>query len=237
MLCADTSVMNLKQLLALAAGLLVAVALGVFLLLRPSGAEGAALDVREKQLQKLGAALAAARPGCHVLVLSNPFARGSTLPNERSRFENAGVRGLREGLGKKSTVQVVFPEIRPEHFSNPGSIVIPPDSRNPLSFLMQPASVEALARAHPECQVIVTLIGLPVGVDQLSLWDEKDPHAFALLLPDLRLLGPPEKTLEAFRRGKILAAVADVPGSSEPLLITPDNAADILQRHPAALGY
>jgi hypothetical protein len=133
-------------------------------------------------------------------------------------------------------VKVVFPEIRPEYFANPESVIIPPDSRTPLSFLVRPDSVDELADAHPECTVIVSLIGLPAGVDRLKIWDEKDPRCFALLQPDLRLLGPPANAVEAFQRGKLLVAVAEDFQSGDPLIVTRDNVVEVLKRQPKALG-
>lgn len=188
-------------------------------------------------MEMLGARIAKLRPEGKVLVLSNPFTQKSGFLDEKSQYERAGLRGLRKGLGRRSPVKVVFPEIRPEYLANPQSVLIPPDSRTPLSFLMQPASVDQLAEAHPECRVIVSLIGLPVGVGRLKIWNEKDPRCFALLLPDLRLLGPPAQAVEAFRRGKLLAAVAEDYQSGDPLIVTRDNVVEVLKRQPKALGY
>ncbi len=189
-------------------------------------------------MELLGARIAKLRPECKVLVLSNPFTKDSSYLNEKNQYERASLRGLRKGLGGRSSVMVVFPEIRPEYFSNPQSVFIPPDSRTPLSFLMRPESVDQLAEAHPDYRVIVSLIGLPSEVDKLKIWSENDPRAFALLLPDLRLLGPPAKAVEAFQRGKLLAAVTeDSFQSADPLIITRDNVVEVLQRQPKALGY
>ena len=88
-------------------------------------------------MEMLGARIAKLRPECRVLVLSNPFTKESGYLNEKSQFERAGLRGLRKGLGRRSPVTVVFPEIRPEYLANPQSVIIPSDSRTPLSFLMQ----------------------------------------------------------------------------------------------------
>lgn len=83
----------------------------------------------------------------------------------------------------------------------------------------------------------MSLIGLPVGVDGLKVWNEDDPRCFALLLPDLRMLGPPARTEEAFGRGKLLAAVARDSRSGDPFVITRENVAEVLERQPSALGY
>jgi hypothetical protein len=203
----------------------------------PSGAKGDALAAREAAMAMLGARIAKVRPGCPVLVLANPFAKDAGYLSEKNQFERAGLHGLRHGLGRRGTVTVVSPEIRPEYFADPASVIIPPDSTTPLSFLMRPASVSQLADAHPECPVIVSLIGLPFGVERLPLWSEEDPRNFALLLPDLRVLGPPAVAAEAFERGKILAAVVTEGRSGQPLVVTGENAREVLQSHPKLLGY
>jgi len=226
-----------KRTIVVTSGLaLVAAATTAFLALS-SSPKSAALAAREHAMEMLGAQIAKVRPECKVLVLSNPFTKESGYLHEQSQFERAGLRGLRKGLGGRSPVTVVFPEIRPEYFANPQSVVIPSDSRTPLSFLMQPASVDQLAEAHPECRVVVSLIGLPVGVTQLKIWSEKERRSFALLSPDLRLLGPPDQAMAAFQQENILAAVLEDPKSGDPLIVTKDNVVQILQRQPNALGY
>ncbi len=221
------------------AGVLAAGAVGAFVLFQfRATPQNTALAARQEAMKTLGHCIAKLRPGCKVLVLSNPFTQDSGYLEPKAQFERAGVRGLREGLGKDASVTVVFPEIAPEYRADPQSVFIPPDSRTPLSFLVPPSSVEQLANAHAECSVIVSLIGLSMGIDQGQLWAKGDPHCFALLLPDLRVLGPPEKAVEAFSQGKILAAVAEDslhPGT--PLLVTLENVREILDRQPSALGY
>jgi hypothetical protein len=200
--------------------------------------KNAALAGRQHAMEVLGASIAKLRPGCKVLVLSNPFTKQSGYLDQKAQFERAGLRGLHKGLGSGVSVTVVFQEITPEYFSNPQSVIIPPDSRTPLSFLVRPAAVDQVADLHPGCSVIVSLIGLPAGVDQGKIWNQDDPRCFALLLPDVRLLGSPEMAAEAFQRGKILAVVAeDETRPGDPLIMTRENVSDVLQRQPAALGY
>lgn len=229
--------MSFKSSLLIASGLVALIAIATVLLLRPSGSKGAALNDREEAMRSLGSTLAQLRPGSPVLVLANPFAQDSGFLDEKSQFERAGLRGLKEGLGQQTPVTVAAPDIRPEYFSNPSSIFIAPDSKTPLSFLILPDSVDRLAAAHPECQVLVSLIGLPVGVETLKLWDSKDPRSLALLLPDLRVLGSPAQAADAFERGKIVAAVveSDTPGSF--LVVTSTNILEVLERHPHRLGF
>lgn len=185
----------------------------------------------------LGARIAKLRPDCPVLVLANPFAKDAGYFSEQNQYERAGLHGLRRGLGGRGNVTVVSPEIRPEYLVDPASVIIPPDSATPLSFLMRPASVDQLAEAHPECRVIVSLIGLPFGVERLPLWSERDPRSFALLLPDMRILGPAAATAAAFEQGKVLAAVVTDGRSGKPLVVTAENVHEVLRTQPKALGY
>jgi hypothetical protein len=228
--------MSAKRAIVATIGLAAVATLVFVFLARPGSPQSAALAARQHAMEMLGARIAKLRPECKVLALSNPFAKQSGYLDEKSQYERAGLRGLRKGLGGRSLVKVVFPEIRPEYLANPQSAIIPSDCRTPLSFLMQPASVDQLADAHPECNVIVSLIGLPVGVDRLKIWNEKDPRCFALLLPDLRVLGPPANAVEAFQREKLLVAVAEDSQSGEPLIVTRDNVGEVLKRQPKALG-
>jgi hypothetical protein len=223
--------------MVLAAAVAVAGAAAVVFLARSGGPKSAALVARQHAMETLGARIAKLRPACRVLVLSNPFTQEAGYLSEKSQFDRAGVRGLRKGLGSRSPATVVLPEIRPEYRADPGSVVIPSDCRTPLSFLIEPGSVDRLAEAHPDCRVIVSLIGLPAEVDQLKIWSEQDPRCFALLLPDLRLLGPPAAAVAAFERGKLLAAVAEDARSGQPLVVTRENVAEVLERQPSALGY
>jgi len=229
--------MSARKGVVLACGLAVVAIGAIVFLAPPSGPRGAALATRQHAMEMLGARIAKLQPEGQVLVLANPFSQESGYFNEKSQYDRAALRGLRKGLGGRSPVKVVFPEIRPEYFANPQSVIIPPDSRTPLSFLVRPGSVDQLAAAHPECRVIVSLIGLPAGVNRLKVWQENDPRCFALLLPDLGLLGPPAKAVEGFERGKLLAAVVEDLLSGDPLVVTRENVADVLRRQPGALGY
>lgn len=188
-------------------------------------------------MELLGTRIATLRPKCKVLLLANPFAQKAGHFHESSQFDRAGLRGLQKGLGNDSSITVVIPEIRPEYIENPSSVIIPPDSKTPLSFLIQPASIDRFAEAHPECNVIVSLIGLPLGIDQLKVWNEKDPRSFALLLPDLRVLGPRSAVVAAFQQGKLLAAGIQDQMSGEPVIVTRDNIVQILGQQPQTLGF
>ena len=229
--------MSPKRIVVTALSLAVLVIGAVALLTRTPSPKSADLAARKQIMEALGACIARLKPQSQVLVLSNPFTKGAGYLDAKAQYERAAVSALRKGLGPRTHVTVVFPEIRKEFFTNRQSLLFPPECRTPLSFAIQPASVDVLAEAHPECQVIVSLIGLPAGVEQLRIWSNKDSRCFALLLPDLTVLGPPDKAMEAFQSGKLLATVDRDDKSGDPLIVTRANVADVLQRQPKALGY
>jgi len=226
-----------KRFIAAAAALAVLVIAIIGLLRHTSSQKDAALVAQERAMKALGERIAKLKPQCQVLVLSNPFTKDAGYLDAKAQCERAAVSALRKGLGRHAAVTVVSPDIRAEYYTNRQSLVFPPECRTPLSFAIQPASVDLLADAHPECRVIVSLIGLPSGVERLRIWSEKDPRCFALLLPDLSVLGPPEKAMEAFESGKLLATADRDATSGDPLIVTRENFAEVLQLQPKALGY
>ena len=229
--------MRTKRTIAVLGALLAVGVAGFVLLPRNSSPKSAALADREQALEMLGTRIAQLRPGCKVLVLANPFTKEASFLSESAKYDRANLRGLRKGLGSRSPVKVVFPEIRPEYLANPESFLVPPDSRTPLCYIIQLESVEKLAEANPECRVIVSFIGLPMGVDRLTIWNESDPHCFALLFPDLRHLGPPGEAAAAFKKGKLLAAVVEDLASGASVVVSQENAGDVLEKQPKVFGY
>jgi len=226
-----------KEVIGWALTLSIGFAAAFFFFTRPSKATSVALTARERSMQALGQEIAKSRPGAKVLVLMNPFTKQSGFGDEKAQFQDAGVRGLRRGLGGRAEVTPVFPALRQEYLQNPSSLVIPSESRTPLSFLVDARSVEQLANQHSNATVIVSLIGLPIGIDSLKLWQKSDPRSFALLLPDLKVLGRPEDTLLAFDNGKLLAIIGEEANAGDGLLITKGNAREMLRTKPQALGF
>src|SRR5687768_4275155 len=122
----------------IATGVALAVLAGaIFAFLNRPTPQNAALATRQKAMEVLGTQIAKLRPGCKVLVLANPFTKDANYLDEKSQFDRAGIRGLEKGLGSKTPVKVVFPEIRPEFYTDRASLMMPDDSRTPLSFLIR----------------------------------------------------------------------------------------------------
>ena len=108
----------------------------------------------------------AALSGQEVLVYPT-FTQRKGQRKEIYQFEEAGLRGLRRGLGQRLVVEaVVFPELRPEVYQNPGSSYIDPKTTTPLSYLMAEGALDAVWRQHLGAELFVSLIGLPLNVKQ-----------------------------------------------------------------------
>lgn len=148
------------------------------------------------------------------MVLGNPFSQRSGQPSEVYQFEKAGVRGLQRGLGRSVPIETVaFPELKPGFVENPRSVFIDPHTTTPLSYVVTDGALDKIADAHPQAKLLVSLIGLPLNVRQTETWKSANPRKFALLLPDLRMLGSQDAVREAIMNGKIAAFVLNKPGA------------------------
>ncbi len=183
--------------------------------------EHLALSQREVATQVLAEYLAQKNPAKQVLVISNPYSQMKGRPEQVHSYQEAGVAGLRKGFGGKVELKVVFPELKPEVLTNPGSISVDPNSTTPLSFLVAERAFDDLIRQHPDCQLAVTLIGLPVNLAAVEAWTKPGAPKFALLLPDWRVVGTRAAIRDAFTSGKIAAAVMDKPDAPQNFSVNP----------------
>ena len=218
----------------LAGGLLLVAAL---VLLRQfplfDGTERQAVRDRRAVLRMLAENLPPeAASGC-VLVLSNPFA--ASAGGSIQAFEQAGIEGLREGFPPECRLEVVHPDIRPEFRDDPRSARYPSDTSTPLSYLMDASSLDRIAGEHPDCMLMVSLIGLPVGIERREVWRNGGAVRFALLEPDLRMLGGSARVADAFRSGRIVAAAVSDP-EGETLIVDSENVDALLAERPGLLG-
>jgi hypothetical protein len=184
-----------------------------------------------------------------VLVISNPFTQQSGRSPEVYAFEKAGVEGLKEGFGAKIPVTVAFPKLKEEVLRDPGSVAVDPQTTTPLSFLVAENSFSEVIRQNPNCDVVVSLIGLPVNLAAMKEWSQPQGPKFALLLPDWRMIGGRDEIVRAFKGKKLIAAVANKPGASDTparddkeqfenrfLLVTVENVEGLLRDFPAVFG-
>lgn len=163
-------------------------------------------------------------PGQAALIVANPFGQMPGQAREVYAFEEAAIRGLRSGWGDRiRLVGVDYPELTPAARKDPSSVPLPLDATTPLSFLTAQGAWDALASKHPQATLFVSVIGVPVGVQALDCWRNPTPR-FALLLPDLRLIGDAHAIADAFKSGKLVAAVLNRPGApSETTAIQQDD--------------
>ena len=236
-----------KQLWAGMAVLGLALLGALWLWQRPNEAQRTALFQREVATRILASHLAKTFPGKKALIVSNPFTLVSGRPRQIYQAEAAGIKGLKEGFGDNMPSQIGFPELRPEAQTNPESVYVDPQSTTPLSFLVTDHSFDKLFREHPDCAICVSLIGLPLNVTQTESWQKSDSPRFGLLLPDWRVLGNSDAVLDAFKSGKIAAAVMNKPDASpDPaaassdyqkafdsrfLLVTPENCEKLARQY------
>jgi hypothetical protein len=197
-----------QRTIFLACGLAV-VALAAFAIWRRVDREP--LSQREIAMRSLGEYLRKEANPRAVLVAGNPFSQMSGRPAQVYAFEKASEAGLRKGLGAGVDAQVDFPKLKPEALKNASAVYIDPRTTTPLSFLVAEGSFDELARAHPNADVLVSLIGLPLDTTREEFWT-KGKIRIALLLPDFRMVGDLESVRGAFKSGKIIAAVVERPG-------------------------
>jgi hypothetical protein len=208
----------MRRLISLLTLVLLAVCLGLWFFRHPN-AQRNAWHVRELATQGLAQYLAQSFPGSRVLVISNPFTQQQGMRADIVAMELAGVRGLQRGLGSAVALDpVAFPELKPAAWTDPRSLVTDPETSTPLSFLVADEAFDTLVRQHPQCSLVVSLIGLPAKLDRVKCWQAPSPK-FALLLPDLRCIGDAAAVASAVKRGKLAAFVLpkpDAPGAESP---------------------
>ena len=211
-------------------------------------AKSAPESERELAAQVLATELAKRVAPDTVLVLSNPFTRSSGRSPEIYAFEKAGLAGLAAGFGKNVVIEVDYPALKPEVQRDPAAVLVDPQSTTPLSFLVSDESFSEVTQRHPKAEVIVSLIGLPVNLTAYKEWSQPQTPKFALLLPDWRMIGGKEAILEAFRSGKLVAAVVKRPNTpragedvkedfaSQYFLVTVETVETLLNQQPGIFG-
>ena len=213
-----------------------------------SGPRRNALADRSLATKVLAEHLARNYPGKRALVIANPFTLKKGLPQEIYDYQKASLKGLRQGFGKTIELEaVIYPELRKEAQSDPSSVYVDPKTTTPLSYLVAENAFDVLARSHPNCDILVSLIGLPAQVNRTEIW--RDPRLkLALLLPDWRMVGDPDEVRRAIKSGKIAAAIMKKPGSPSEgapmerevelafakrfLLVTGETVDDLMGKYP-----
>lgn len=193
---------------------LMAISVLAFVWFSRNGSFDNALRTRALATRGLAAYLAEKFPGQCAVIMSNPFTRTKGLPKKIVETEEAGIRGLREGFGDAVKVgAVAFPDLRPQGQENPNATSMAEGTTTTLSFMLADGAFDKCAAEHPECNLIVSLIGFPADLDHLKIWESSDPHRFALLLPDLRIVGDLSAVRRAMENRKLVAFVLNKPGA------------------------
>lgn len=196
--------------------IVVALGAGAWILTRPNP-EQASLRIREIAARGLAEEIVRTQPSnSRALVLSNPFTRRPDIAKAIAELEQAGVAGVRAGLGNKLAVgAVAFPELKPEAVENPAALLSGFETSTPVSFLVTPEAFDKAAREHSDCSVLISLVGLPADLNQCAAWKASSPVKFALLLPDFRNIADSRTVIQAMISGKLLAFVLPRPGAPD----------------------
>jgi hypothetical protein len=209
-----------------------------------------ALRVREVATRGLAEHLARSHPGKRALIVSNPFTQQKATSKAIVETEEAGIRGLREGFGTSIVSgKVAFPELKPGALENPRALLGEVETATPLSYLVTAEAFDKLARQHADCEIIVSLIGLPAEIPQCEVWNTPGKPIFALLLPDLAIIGDSTAVENAVKSGKLTAFVLRKPGAPQDdsdvasdlraefarrfVLVTAKNVEEVMRTYPA----
>ena len=194
-----------------------------------------AFDSRETATRMLAEYVAKKFPQGDVVVVSNPFTKLGATP-EIIEMEQAGIEGLRKGFRKNRNLKVVFPELRPAARTDPRSLLADPETPTPLSYLV---AEDAFDKLTGDADIVISLIGLPAELNRVQCWQKPGKPAFALLLPDLRMIGNGAAVRAALKNAKLAAFVLANPDHARTqkafLLFTPENVDALAQQHPALL--
>jgi len=190
---------------------------------RRSSEQNEARSARELATRALAEHLVTKSGTKRVLVIANPFAHAGQLPRGMRDMEAAGLRGLQSGGGAQLQLQIAWPELKAGVAENPRSVFIDPETTTPLSYLVAADGFDKLAQQHPDCDLIVSLIGLPADLAHVQCWQNPAEPKFALLLPDLRVIGNRAAVRHSLEAGKLVAFVAARP---DALKLSPNGAGD-----------
>lgn len=191
-----------------------------------------ALRARELATWGLAQHLSQKHPGCRVLVVANPFTRQPGIAKDFIETEEAGIRGVRRGLGTQgAVVAVAFPELKPDAATNPRALLQDADTTTPLSYLVTEDAFDKLLQQYAGSDTVVSLIGLPVDLGKVEAWTRPGLPRFALLLPDLGMIGNASAVKKALQSGKLAAFVLARPGGiGEETSVSGDSAAEFEKR-------
>lgn len=181
----------------------------------------------------MGRNLAEMYPGSRALVVVN---KGW---DKNQRFKNL-IDGLKEGVGDKlEIVNIDYPKIPPPPKTDPNE----PDEMFMMEEMMKAEHFDKLFEKNRDCNLIISMIGLPYDVGEMQLWSmpkETRPQ-MALLFADVHNLK------NAIRAGYIIAlsykpgvkfSEEDAPDDPQKafdkryIIITPKNVMELDEKYP-----
>lgn len=192
----------------------------------------------------LGRHLARTLPGYKALIITH----GSNAENE---LLDASMDGLREGIGTKIAISAIDSPLPATSTVNPPEgekSKISPERMLYLSRKMQSNNFDQLIAKHSDCNLIISLIGLPKDANKMAILNikpEKRPK-LALLYYNISMMK------DRIAQGDISAAVIGrpdyVPGKNKLpknielafdkrfLLVTPENVKNIASEYPSVFS-
>ena len=225
----------MKRAFGVGVGIVLAIGAATVWYFNRGDEQAAAFRSRQSATRMLAEYLAKKFPQGNIVVVSNPFTQ-TNAPPEIMEMEQAGISGLREGFGKGRALKVVLPDLKPMARTDPRSLLTDPETPTPLSYLVAEDSFDKLVT---DADVVVSLIGLPAELDQVVSWHKTGKPPFALLLPDLRMIGNSAAVRTAMKNGKLAAFVIANPDRQNAqkafLLVTPENLETLMEQYPALL--
>ncbi len=176
----------------------------------------------------LGQYLAQKYPGRKVLVICD---QGFEKNKRTQRIIDA----LRQAVCIKVEVDTIKVKASKDMLDRNGNLVVP------LEEVMTPADFDAAIAAHPDCPVIVSMIGLPREKAKMKFWNDKNKH-LAMLNANIF------DQQNDIKAGRIAAAVSfkpgikftEAPAPADPqkafdrryLLVTTDNIGHLEKEYP-----
>jgi hypothetical protein len=177
----------------------------------------------------LGRDIAATYPNSKVLIVTGPNFEKNTRTMKL-------IDGLKAGLGSAAQCEIDFPEPK---VKDPNM----PEDGFPIEEMMKAGDFDAILAKHPDCTMVVSVIGLPRDAEKMTVWQKPadERPKFALLSGDIH------QYQNAIKSGAIVAAVTYCPGvkfSEDPapedpkaafdlryLLVTPKNVDELSQKY------
>ncbi len=144
------------------------------------------------------------------------------------------------GIGLKGVDKIEIDTIR---IKNPKKEWLGPDGEFvlPIDAIMTAADFDATISAHPDCPIIVSMIGLPYDKEKLKFWNDKNKH-LTILNANIFVVK------NIIKEGKIVAAISykpivkltSSPAPTNPrkafneryVLITPENISEMEKKYP-----